>query len=101
MHLPISRVLAEAGVAITPNTYYAAKTRRPTVRSLRNECFKAEITRVSDVSHRVYGVDKIWAQLDREGIRVACCTVERLMRQRSSTPRRCFRAHMVVPGCSC
>ncbi len=29
----------------------------------------------------VYGADKIWAQLNAEGIRVARCTVERLMRE--------------------
>ena len=28
----------------------------------------------------VYGADKVWTQLNREGIRVARCTVERLMR---------------------
>jgi transposase InsO family protein len=28
----------------------------------------------------VYGADKVWAQLNREGTRVARCTVERLMR---------------------
>lgn len=29
----------------------------------------------------MYGADKVWAQLNREGTRMACCTVERLMRQ--------------------
>jgi len=29
----------------------------------------------------VYGVDKVWAQLNREGVRVARCTVARLMRE--------------------
>jgi putative transposase len=29
----------------------------------------------------VYGVDKVWAQLNREGTRVARCTVARLMRE--------------------
>ena len=28
---------------------------------------------------RVYGADKVWAQLRREGTREARCTVERLM----------------------
>ncbi len=39
-----------------------------------------EIARVHAENFRVYGVDKIWAQLNRDGIRVARCTVARLMR---------------------
>ena len=31
---------------------------------------------------QVYGADKVWRQLNREGVAVARCTVERLMRQR-------------------
>lgn len=30
---------------------------------------------------RVYGADKVWRQLNREGVSIARCTVERLMRQ--------------------
>ena len=29
---------------------------------------------------QVYGADKVWHQMNREGIAVARCTVERLMR---------------------
>jgi putative transposase len=50
--------------------------------------------------HGVYGVDKVWAQLNREGIRVARCTVGRLMRQhgmrgvtRGKTPRTTWPDH--------
>ena len=39
-----------------------------------------EIRRVFGENFGVYGAPKIWAQLNREGIRVARCTVERLMR---------------------
>lgn len=38
-----------------------------------------EIQRVYDENHQVYGVRKVWHQLLREGIRVARCTVARLM----------------------
>ena len=38
------------------------------------------IRRVWDEHRQVYGADKVWAQLKREGIPVARCTVERLMR---------------------
>jgi putative transposase len=41
---------------------------------------KVEIARVHAENFSVYGADKVWAQLNREGTRVARCTVERLMR---------------------
>jgi putative transposase len=47
---------------------------------VRDEQLKLEILRVWDHNYRVYGADKIWAQLYRERITVARCTVERLMR---------------------
>jgi putative transposase len=72
---PICRVLQ-----VAPSTFYAAKRRQPCVRRLRDEQLKAEIRRVYDANFMAYGADKIWAQLNREGIRVARCTVERLMR---------------------
>ena len=40
------------------------------------------IKRVWQVNMQVYGADKVWRQLKREGIVVARCTVERLMRRR-------------------
>jgi putative transposase len=78
---PICDVLAEAGVQIAPSSYYAAKTHTPSARALRDEQLRAEITRVFDANYGVYGADKVWAQLNREGIAVARCTVERLMRE--------------------
>ncbi len=48
---------------------------------MRDERLKLDILRVWDRNYRVYGADKIWAQLNREGIKVARCTVERLMRE--------------------
>ena len=41
----------------------------------------AEIERVWRANLHVYGADKVWRQLNREGIEVARCTVERLMRR--------------------
>ena len=41
---------------------------------------RVEIRWVFDENFGVYGAPRIWAQLNREGIRVARCTVERLMR---------------------
>jgi transposase InsO family protein len=40
------------------------------------------VQRLSDQNLRVYGADKVWRQLGREGTAVARCTVERLMRLR-------------------
>ena len=72
---PICRVLQFA-----PSTYWSAKRRPPSVRSKRDEQLKVHIARVHAENFGVYGAPKIWAQLNREGIRVARCTVERLMR---------------------
>jgi len=72
---PICRVLQ-----VAPATYYAAVSRPPSARSVRDDTLKAAITRVWQEHRGVYGADKVWAQLRREGIPVARCTVERLMR---------------------
>jgi putative transposase len=49
---------------------------------VRDEQLKKEIGRVwSGTGRQVYGARKVWSQLNREGIEVARCTVERLMRE--------------------
>ena len=81
---PICRVLSEHGCPIAPSTYYdarAARARTPSARGLRDEEFKVHIARVHDQNYSVYGARKVWLQLNREGLPVARCTVERLMRQ--------------------
>lgn len=65
---------------VAPSTYWSAKRRPVCARSIRDEVLKTEITRVHRENFGVYGAPKIWAQLNREGIGVARCTVERLMR---------------------
>jgi putative transposase len=79
---PVCRVLTEEyGLRIAPGTYYAFKNREPSARSQRDAGLKEHIRRIhSDRRMRVYGVRKIHAQLHREGITVARCTVERLCR---------------------
>ena len=77
---PICRVLSEHGCQIAPQTYYAAKVRRPCERVERDAELKIQIRRVHEENYGVYGVRKVWAQLNREDITVARCTVERLMR---------------------
>ncbi|WP_419924225.1 IS3 family transposase [Candidatus Poriferisocius sp.] len=49
-------------------------------RSKRDEALKVEIARVHAENFGGYGAPKVWAQLNREWHWVACCTVERLMR---------------------
>ncbi|MGH8776443.1 MAG: IS3 family transposase, partial [Jiangellaceae bacterium] len=63
--------MSEAGCQIAPSTYHAAKTRPPSPRAVRDEQLKAEIRRVHAQNFGVYGADKMWRQLNREGIRVA------------------------------
>jgi putative transposase len=77
---PVCRV-----VQIAPSTYYdhAARGRDPSrlaARAKRDEALKGEIRRVFEENHRVYGAEKVWRQLGREGIASARCTVERLMK---------------------
>ena len=69
---PICRVLQFA-----PSTFNAAKSPPPSARTLRDERLKVRIAEVFDPNYRVYGADKVWAKLNREGTQVARCTVER------------------------
>ena len=73
---PICRTLQFA-----PSTYWSSKRRPVCARKVRDEYLKMEIARVYRDNFSVYGAPKVWAQLNREGIGVARCTVERLMRQ--------------------
>ena len=77
---PICKVLQ-----VAPSGYrrYAACQRNPALRSLRtrrDDGLMPQIERVWQSNMQVYGADKVWHQLNREGIDVARCTVERLMK---------------------
>lgn len=65
---------------IAPSTYYAAKTRKPSARSVSDQATTAVIEQVHETNFGVYGARKIHAEMRRQGHRVARCTVERLMR---------------------
>ncbi|SDZ19334.1 putative transposase [Geodermatophilus africanus] len=65
---------------VAPSTYYAAKTRRPSARSVTDAATTAVIEKVHAENFGVYGARKIHAQLHRQGHQVARCTVQRLMR---------------------
>jgi putative transposase len=66
---------------IAPSTYRGAKARPPSARTLRDTELKTEIARMHEANFGVYGARKLWRALNREGISVARCTVERLMRE--------------------
>ncbi len=115
---PICRVLTEHQVKIAPSGYYAFKKRPASARSVADAELIVWIERVfwdRSLGRGISGARKIWRLLRREGIAVARCTVERLMRQQglrgirrgkqfvttrsdSTAPRpadhvqRCFRA---------
>jgi transposase InsO family protein len=70
---------------IAPSTYYAHVAKRVdpsrlSARARRDAALKDEVQRVFEANFRVYGVRKVWRQLQREGFDVARCTVARLMR---------------------
>ncbi len=77
---PICRVLTSHGLEIATSTYYAAKKRTPSVRSIRDVELKTRISRVHTDNYSLYGVRKVRRQLHREGVRAARCTIARLMR---------------------
>ena len=66
---------------VAPSSYSAALRRPPSARQQRDEVLEDAIRRVWEAHRQVYGADKVWAQLKREGCSVARCTVERLMRR--------------------
>ena len=74
---PICNVLQ-----IAPSTYYEVKRRQrePSARAGRDAQLLVEIRRVHERTGGVYGAEKVWWQLQREGVVVARCTVRRLMR---------------------
>jgi putative transposase len=73
-------VLTEFGLKIAPSTYYAALTRRPSRRAVRDEELKTMIVKIYEENYSVYGAKKVWRQLRRNGVQVGRCRVERLMR---------------------
>ena len=71
---------------IAPSTWRRHATRktdpaRLPARAQRDAGLRADIRRVFDENFQVYGVRKVWRQLQREGSQVARCTVARLMRE--------------------
>jgi len=71
---------------IAPSVYYEQKARaadpsKLPQRARRDGELKPEIERVWKENFGVYGAEKVWHQMLREGTSVARCTIERLMRE--------------------
>jgi putative transposase len=77
---PICRVLRAHGLQIAPSGYWAAKARPPSARACRDAWLTERIRAVHAAHYGVYGARKVWHELRRQGVVVARCTVERLMR---------------------
>lgn len=85
--VPICRVLSQHRVPIAPRTYWARKTRPPSRRALADAALTEILAGIYEPGQRgrrrpesLYGSLKMWEHLRRQGIGVARCTVERLMR---------------------
>ncbi len=73
-------------IQIAPSSYYEHKAcerdpDRLSDRIKRDKALECDIRRVCENNFKVYGANKIWRQMLREGIRVVRCTVERLMKK--------------------
>jgi putative transposase len=78
---PICKVMR-----VAPSGYWrhAAQQRNSALRcarAQRDDVLSVDIERVWQANLQVYGADKVWRQLRREGTDVTRCTVERLMRK--------------------
>ncbi|EUA82189.1 integrase core domain protein [Mycobacteroides abscessus subsp. bolletii 103] len=99
--VPICRALGIQGVAIAPRTYWAHRSSAPSKRALWDTTITEILAGVYEPDEHgkrppecLYGSLKMWAHLQRQGIPVARCTVERIMRThgwRGATRARTIR----------
>jgi len=85
--VPICRALSQHGVPIAPRTYWARKSRPPSRRAVADAALTEILAGIYEPGsdgrrppESLYGSLKMWEHLNRQGIPVARCTVERLMR---------------------
>ena len=85
--VPVCRALTAHGISISPRTYHDRRVRPASRRTVRDAWLTAILAGVFEPDERgrrkpesLYGAVKAWAYLRRQGITVARCTVERLMR---------------------
>ena len=77
---PICKVLQVASSAYRRHAARLRDSARRSDRARRDEQLMPHVQRVWQENHRVYDADKVWRQLNREGVMEASCTIERLMR---------------------
>ena len=77
---PICKVLPIAPSTNHDHVANRVDPSRLSARARRDAALKDEVQRVFEANFRVYGVRKVWRQLQREGFDVARCTVARLMK---------------------
>ena len=85
---PICAQLKELGCGFAPSSYYEARCRPESRRSLRDKELKAAILKEYDENYRCYGARKMWLELRGKGLDVARCTVERFMKTLGLSSRR-------------
>jgi transposase InsO family protein len=78
---PICKVLPIAPSSYYDHTAKRANPEKQSERTKRDTALQGDIQRVFAENFAVYGARKVWRQLRREGLQVARCTVERLMRK--------------------
>jgi putative transposase len=85
--VPICRALSAHGLKIAPRTYWARRSRPPSRRAARDQALTEILAQIYEPDTRgrrqpesLYGSCKMWEHLNRQGVTVARCTVERLMR---------------------
>ena len=106
--MPICRALSGQGVQIAPRTYWARRSRPPSRRALKDGALTEILAGIYEPGQDgrrppecLYGSVKMWEHLRRQGITVARCTVERLMRAsgwRGVTRARTVRTTIPDPG---
>jgi len=69
-------------IEFPPSTYYATKKRvdEPCARDVRDAELVPVVRQAWEKGKKLYGAKKVWKRLRRDGVAVARCTVERLMR---------------------
>ncbi len=105
---PICRTLGVRGVQIAPRTYWAHRSAASSKRARWDTTITEILAGVYEPDsdgkrppESVYGYLKMWAHLQRQGIPVARCTVERIMRVngwRGATRARRVRTTVVDPA---
>ncbi len=76
----ICSTLSRAGLQVAPSTYYAAKSRQPSLRAQRDAVLRPALRALWEDNYRVYGARKLWKAAQRAGHDVGRDQVARLMR---------------------